>query len=138
MNNIEKAYLAVIFEENYSDDNWIKHGSYHGIDFYIRTDGHLKKRLNERYSKTNKDADLANAFIIVKRFIKEELKESTSILMNKSRDEFSFTIFGTLTKMYVSGRFKMNKETWRCYIATVLPPSDVHYNKNDVYKSVKA
>lgn len=135
MKTLEKIYLSVISEENYSDNNWTKHGSYRGIDFYIRVDGHLMRRLNERYADTS--MDLATAFIIVKKFIKEELKNEKSVL-SCSRSEFPFTIYGELSKMYVSGRFKMNKGNWRCYVATVLPPADAHHSSNDVFITVKA
>ena len=135
MKTLEEIYLDILLEDNYSDDKWQKYDSYRGIDFYIRTDGHLKQRLDERYNLQN--TNLAFVLNIVKKFIKEELKDSSSILTTKRLQDFSFTVYAELSKVYVSGRFKMNKNKWRCNIATVLPPDNPRHNGNDIFKSVK-
>ena len=128
MDAIELAYFDLILEENYSDDVWMKFTSYRGIDFYIRKDGHLQKRLKERYGMLS----VASILKIVQKFIKKEIsnKLSNSNLMTS---EFPFTIFARKTNVYVSGRFKSNKGAWRCYIATVLPNVNAHHSDNDYF-----
>ena len=136
MNEFEKAYLNILFEENYSNDSWIKYRSYRGIDFYIRKDGHLQKRLNERYEDK---ISIANIIDFMKNFIKQEIKESGLISKkpDKSNPEFSFTIYAELSNVYISGRFKANNGIWRCYIATVLPNREMHHSSNDYFKIIK-
>lgn len=141
MNIFEKTYLDIIFESDYSDENWIKHGSYRGIDFYIRKDGHLLKRLLQRYPGSNGSSRFSvnKIIIILQKFIKEELKDSSSFLLKGSSGQsVSFTIHARLLDVYVSGRFKANGGVWRCYIATVLPPEDVHHSSNDYFKEIDA
>jgi len=45
MNRFEKTYIDIILEADFSDSFWQKNDSYKGIDFYIRKDQHLKRRL---------------------------------------------------------------------------------------------
>lgn len=136
MNSFEKAYLDVIFESDYSDDYWMKNGSYRGIDFYVRKDGHLRERLAERYKKIS----VSDAIQIMKRFIKLSLNDETSFLSKRpsTSSSISFTIHGIVSNVYVSGRFKANGGVWRCYIATVLPPEDIHHSSNDYFKEIDA
>ena len=136
MNSFEKAYLDVIFESDYSDDYWMKNGSYRGIDFYVRKDGHLRERLAERY----KNISVSNAIQIMKRFIKLSLNDETSFLSKRpsTSNSISFTIHGIVSNVYVSGRFKANGGVWRCYIATALPSEGAHHSSNDYFKEINA
>lgn len=142
MNIFEKTYLDIIFESGYSDENWVKHGSYRGIDFYIRKDGHLLKRLLQRYPDSNGRTRFSvnKIIIVLQKFIKEELKDSTSFLFRKpeSNQSVSFTVHAINSEIYVAGRFKANAGVWRCYIATVLPPEDAHHSSNDYFKEISA
>ena len=142
MNIFEKTYLGIIFESDYSDENWIKHGSYHGIDFYIRKDGHLLKRLLQRYPDSNGRSKFTinKIIIVLQKFIKEELKDSSSFLSRKPEpgESISFTVYAVNSNVYVAGRFKANDGVWRCYIATVLPPEDIHHSNNDYFKEIFA
>lgn len=133
---IDRAYFEIIFEEDYSNDYWMKHGSFKGIDFYIRKDGHLDKRLKERYGEKITKSRVLN---ILQRFIKEELKSEKSFLLNGCLGQsLSFTVHAKLSNVYVSGRFKNNAGVWRCYIATVLPPEDTRHSGNDYFKEIDA
>ena len=136
MKTIEQAYLEIIFESDYSNDYWMKNGSYREIDFYVRKDGHLRERLKERY----KNISMSNAIQIMKRFIKLSLNDENSFLSKKPdpNGSISFTIHGSISNVYVSGRFKANAGVWRCYIATVLPPEETHHSGNDFYKEIDA
>lgn len=140
MNIFERTYLDIIFESDYSDENWIKHGSYRSIDFYIRKDGHLLKRLLQRYPDSNEKSRFSvnKIIIILQKFIKKELKDSSSFLSRKSvsGQSISFTVHAIDSDVYVSGRFKNNAGVWRCYIATVLPPEDAHHSSNDYFKEI--
>ena len=137
MNIFEWTYLDIIFESDYSDENWIKHGSYRSIDFYIRKDGHLLKRLLQRYPDSNEKSRFSvnKIIIILQKFIKKELKDSLSFLSRKSVPGQSIS-HAIDSDVYVSGRFKNNAGVWRCYIATVLPPEDAHHSSNDYFKEI--
>lgn len=136
MDAIDRAYFEIISEANYSDDYWMKHGSFKGIDFYIRKDKHLDKRLKERYGEK---ITKSRIMYILQRFIKEELKfEKSFLLKGSSGQSVSFTIHARFSDIYVSGRFKNNAGVWRCYIATVLPSEETHHNSNDYFKEIDA
>lgn len=136
MDIFEQAYLNILSEENYSNEQWMKYKSYKGIDFYIRKDGHLQNRLNERYE--NK-INLTNIINFVKVFIKEDFKNNGKISKkaDSTNPEIPFTVYAELSNVYISGRFKANNGTWRCYIATALPNEDTHHSSNDYFKSMK-
>lgn len=136
MKTLKQIYLEILSEGQYDDEEWVQCGSYRGIDLYIKRNGHLKQRLEERYAGVCQA--VAKAFIVVKKLIKEELSNPKSTLVLKDKSEFSFTVVGSVSEICLAGRFKMNRGIWRCYISTALPGSDAHHSSNDVYKTVKA
>lgn len=136
MDIFEETYLNLLFEEDYSNERWIKYRSYKGIDFYIRKDGHLQKRLIERYKNT---ISITNIINFIKVFIKNEFHEGGKI--SKKADlvnpEIPFTVYAEISNVYISGRFKANNGIWRCYINTVLPNDNPHYSSKDYFKKIR-
>ena len=66
------------------------------------------------------------------------MKNGQSDLVKKSRSEIPFTVFGKISNMYISGRFKMNRGVWRCYVVTALPNEDTHHSSSDLFVVVDA
>jgi len=72
----------------------------------------------------------------LQKFIKTERNEVSFLSKIENGFSISYTIYAKLLNMYVSGRFKCNNGAWRCYIVTVLPNKDTHFNKSDFFKEL--
>jgi len=136
MKTLEQIYLDILLEGKYDNETWIQYDTYKGIELYVRRDGHLQRRLKERYSGLSQA--MTKAFIVIKKLIKEELKNPKSILVVNDKSEFSFTVVGEDSGICLSGRFKKNAGEWRCCISTALPSEDAHHSGNDIFRIVKA
>ena len=134
MDKFKLIYLHLLEEAKYESDYWRRIDTYRKIEIYIRKDNHLLNRINTRY----KNICLTNVIRIIQKFIKEQLRNNDNIF-NKNlsnNPEISYTIYATLSDVYVSGRFKANNNCWRCYISTVLPNENTHFAANDFYGEV--
>lgn len=132
MDNFKAIYLDLLSEAQYDSDKWRRQDTYHGMEIYIRKDSHLQDRLNERYENISKN----KVIVIIKKFLKEELKKSENIFNTTNMSDIPFTFKGILSNVYVAGRFKKIGNIWQCYVVTVLPAENPYISRDDMYAEV--
>lgn len=137
MDNFINTYIDLIFENyDYTENGkYTLYGSYKGINLYININ-HIKERLLSRY--VDKYVTISQIITLTKKFIKILFKENNKISLpaSKINPTFPFVIKSINTTIYIAGSFKSHKGIWRCYIKTVLPPTNTYISKDDCYREI--